>query len=462
MQKVKVGLLPMYVLLYDECLSWMHPKVDRFYENVAEKLEDNGVEVLRSPICRLENEFRSAIQNFEAQGADVLVTLHLAYSPSLESEKPLAECKLPVLVLDTTPDYEFRPEGSSGALDYNHGIHGVQDMCNLMIRNNVKFEIFTGHWEYSDVVKQTADYARAICAAKALSHARVGIIGEPFAGMGDFRVPFKQMKKDIGIEVVQTDPSAIAAYTEKVTDERIAALRAEDEKRFTNENVSDEQYDEVTRVSLGVKDWYEQECLDAFTVNFLSAGKTTGLRYMVFDRACRAMEEGVGYAGEGDVLTAALVGALLRSWDETSFVEMFCPNWRNGVVFLSHMGEYNLRIAGKRPLMIDRPFDFTDSGNPYALMAPMKAGRATLLNLAPVGDGKYVLIAVSGEMQQTPDRNGFTQVVNGWFKPDRDLAETLKIYSKNGGTHHSALVYGTDAESFAALADHFGWKFINI
>ncbi len=462
MKKVKVGLLPMYVLLYDEVLPWMHPQVDEFYENVAKKLESEGVEVLRAPVCRLEDEFRSSIQGFEAAGADVLFTLHLAYSPSLQSEKPLKECKLPIVVLDTTPDYDFRPEGDAGRLDFNHGIHGVQDMCNLMIRNKVKFEIFTGHWAYSDVCKQAADYARAICAAEALSHAKVGLIGEPFAGMGDFRVPFEDMKKEIGIEVVQTPTAVIGGYTEKVTEDRIAALWEEDEKRFTNHEVTREKYDEVTRVSLAVKDWYEAEGMDAFTLNFLSAGKTTGLGHMVFDRACRAMEEGVGYAGEGDVLTAALVGALLKSWEETTFVEMFCPNWQNGVVFLCHMGEYNLRIAGRRPLMINRPFSFTDTGDPYALMSCMKAGKATLINLAPQGDGKYKLIAISGEMQQVPEQNGFERVVNGWFKPDHDLADTLKIYSKHGGTHHSAMVYGADASAFSAMADRFGWEFVII
>ena len=101
-------------------------------------------------------------------------------------------------------------------------------------------------------------------------------------------------------------------------------------------------------------------------------------------RACRAMEEGVGYAGEGDALTAALVGALLTSFPETTFVEMFCPNWRDGYVFLGHMGEYNLRIAAEKPHMVVRPFPFGDAGDPFALMASMKKGRSVLVNRAPL------------------------------------------------------------------------------
>ena len=34
-------------------------------------------------------------------------------------------------------------------------------------------------------------------------------------------------------------------------------------------------------------------------------------------------------------------GALLSGIEEVTFTEMFCPNWRDGSVFLSHMGEFN-------------------------------------------------------------------------------------------------------------------------
>ncbi len=462
MKKVKAGLLPLYVELYDKFLEWMHPQVDIFYENVAKKLESEGIEILRSKPCRLQNEFSKTITDFEAQGAQVLITLHLAYSPSLESETPLKECKLPIIVLDTTPDFLFSPTGSTSKIDYDHGMHGVQDMCNLLIRNNVKFKIFVGHWENSSVCKDVADCVKAYTVAEALSKSRVGLIGEPFDGMGDFRIPFDELKRDIGIEVVKTEPMNIKAFADKVDEARIEQLKAEDARRFDNINVSDDLYRAVTRTSLAVKDWYESEKLDSFTLNFLAAGKTTGLRYMVFDRACRAMEEGVGYAGEGDVLTAALVGSLLKGWENSTFVEMFCPSWNDGTVFLSHMGEYNIRIAGKRPVMCERPFPFGDAGNPYALMSPMRSGEAVIINLAPGGNGKYTLIAIRGRMQDVPENSNFNGVVNGWFKPDRKLAEMLKIYSENGGTHHSAMVYGIDPEVLQVIADKFGWGFVSI
>lgn len=52
MKPVKIGLLPLYVKLYDECLSWMRPKVEKYHADVAEKLRSYGLDVMTSPICQ--------------------------------------------------------------------------------------------------------------------------------------------------------------------------------------------------------------------------------------------------------------------------------------------------------------------------------------------------------------------------------------------------------------------------
>ena len=72
---------------------------------------------------------------------------------------------------------------------------------------------------------------------------------------------------------------------------------------------------------------------------------------MPFVECCKAMQRGVGYAGEGDTLTAAFTGAFLQSWPKSNFVEIFCPDWKNQILFLSHMGEMNYRVAALRPLI---------------------------------------------------------------------------------------------------------------
>jgi len=41
--------------------------------------------------------------------------------------------------------------------------------------------------------------------------------------------------------------------------------------------------------------------------------------------------------------------------------------------------------------------------------------------------------------------------VNGWFKPDVELADFLARFSAVGATHHSVLVYGDKLDMLKAL-----------
>ena len=66
---MKIGLLPLYIALYDKTSPSMRPRLEAFYETVAGLLEDRGMGVLRASFCRLESEFRQAVGRFEAEGA---------------------------------------------------------------------------------------------------------------------------------------------------------------------------------------------------------------------------------------------------------------------------------------------------------------------------------------------------------------------------------------------------------
>src|ERR1017187_7355757 len=185
----KVGLLPLYIELYDNAWPELRTRVDGFYQQIASGLADRGLELSTVPVCRLKPEFEAAIHRFEDDQVDAIVTLHLAYSPSLESSSALASTPLPVVVLDTTPTYSYGPEQNPEELFYNHGIHGVQDMCNLLLRNKKPFVVTAGHWQKSDVLDRVARFAKSARLAGALRRARVGKFGPVFAGMGDFFVP---------------------------------------------------------------------------------------------------------------------------------------------------------------------------------------------------------------------------------------------------------------------------------
>ena len=99
-----------------------------------------------------------------------MVTLYLAYSPSLEAIDALADLKAPIIVMDTTPTFDFVTAASLQAIDRNHGIHGVQDMCSMLRRRGVPYQLACGHPASTPVAHQVAGLCRAAAAAAAMKH----------------------------------------------------------------------------------------------------------------------------------------------------------------------------------------------------------------------------------------------------------------------------------------------------
>jgi len=436
----------------------LRARVDEFYRQIASALTERGLEVSTVPVCRVKAEFESATHKFENEQVDAIVTLHLAYSPSLESSAALASTHLPIVVMDTTPTYSMGPGQDPQEVLYNHAIHGVQDMCNLLVRNNKPFKVVAGHWQKSDVVDRVASLVRSTRLAGSMSRARVGGYGPPFAGMGDFAVPPAKLKETLGIETVEGDSAQIRSFVAEVTDREVEVEMASDRDRFVIKDLDGEVHRQSTRAGLAIRRWLENEKLTAFTINFLSVDRASGLPTMPFLEVSKALARGVGYAGEGDVLTAALVGALASVYPETTFTEMFCPDWEGDQVYLSHMGEMNINLAASTPRLMEKPFPFTDVGNPATAVGCFRGGDAVLVNLAPGSHDSYSLIVAPIAMQEIKGEDRMAENVHGWFKSSLPVGEFLAEYSNAGGTHHSALVYGKVGEEIAAWGKLMQWN----
>jgi L-arabinose isomerase len=393
---------------------------------------------------------------------DAIVTLHLAYSPSLESVEVLVRTRLPIIVLDTTPDFAFGPSQLPDRIMFNHGIHGVQDMCNLLMRNGKPFVIEAGHWKNSNVLERVVSRVRSARIASALQRSRVGQIGKAFAGMGDFVVPSDILKRKLGIETAPCDCRRLNRICNSISVRDIDAEIKNNKRQFAVRPGIEKAHQRSARIGLAVRRWVEQEKLTAFTVNFLDVTRATGLPTVPFLEASLGMARGIGYAGEGDVLTAALVGALASVFPETTFTEMFCPDWKGQTVFLSHMGEVNVNLLSGKPSLIEYPFIFGDLDNPAKSAGCLRGGQAVFVNLAPLPEDHFRLILAPVIMKRPKGRGQFSDSIRGWMKPSLPVADFLADYSLAGGTHHAALIYNADMNILSGFGNLMGWETVEI
>ncbi len=461
---IKVGFLPLYIKLYDDSQgpSYREP-MEKYMDMAIKMLENQGIEVLPADqVCRIKPEFEAAAEKFNAADVDAVITFHLAYSPSLESIEALMKLNAPIIVFDSTPHYELiKAAGYEGRIGPNHGIHGVQDMCNLLKRNGKPYFICAGHALHSEVIAELAGMCRAAKVKKSYSTMKVGSVGGSFTGMGDFLVSDERYKADIGAEVTYMTPEVVKEYLAKVTDEEVAAEMEQDKTKYNVEVTYMDEYKQATKSGLAIRKWMEEKGLGSVTVNFLTLD-ICGLPKMPFPECCKVLERGQGYAGEGDVLTAGLVGALFSAYPKTTFTEMFCPDWEQDVILMSHMGESNPNLAQWKPYIRNCNFSYNSCGNTVGMYSCGRAGDATIVNLAPMNDS-FTLILCPGKMLDVGlERGAYASSTQGWFKPSKPIAKFLKEYSMAGGTHHSAMVYDVPIEELRAFGEMMGFEVVVI
>lgn len=448
-----IGLIPCYLKLYDDIRPEIRAGFDEHLQRIAAALERRGIAVRQTPVCRIAPEFQAAVAQCEAAGVDALATLHLAYSPSLEALDALCGTPLPLLLLDTTPDAAFGPGVEAARIMFNHGVHGVMDLASMLRRRRRAFDIVAGHMDDPRTPDRAAGWAHAAVAAQALGRSRILRLGPAFAGMGDFSVPDETLRRTLGIEVQDAGLDALDQAIGTVSDDAVRREQDADRDRFNCE-LNPADHERALRVGLGLRRLLETGGCNGMSVNFEGFNRRDRpASTMPFLEIAKAMGRGVGYAGEGDVLTAALVGALARSFGRTTFTEIFCADWTGDSLFLSHMGELSPSVIAGRARLATKPAFGGGSEDPAFLSGAVQPGPAVFTNLVPGPDDRFALLVAPVEVLDEgaalhPSLRG---VVRAWIRPAYPVAEFLERYSRLGGTHHSALTLGGNAEAIAAF-----------
>ncbi len=460
MEAPYVGLLPLYLRLYDEVRPEARPQMEAFAERVQRKLEGAGLRIERAPIACTRQEIDRAVTELANAGVNLLATLHLAYSPSLEAINALITTRLPLLLLDTTPAESFGEDATMDDMFRNHAIHGVQDLACMLRRHQRPYVLAVGHVDDERFLAQVVFTARAAKATHALRDMRVLIIGAPFPGMGDFAVTDDVLRTRLGIETHWITVEVLAKAEEEISADEVAEESRTDRKMFNAADVDEEALKRTNRVGLAVRRMLEKTRAGAFSFNFACFTNEAGVSTVPFLEASKAMARGVGYAGEADALTAALVGALGQGGCRVTFTEMFCPDWAGGTLFMSHMGECNLSVTCATTKLVEKPYAFSDVANPVIAIPKIVPGPATLVNIAPGPHDTFDLIAARVEVLDRGPAPGFPDVPHFWIRPlNRDLRDFLRRYSELGGTHHLALCLGDETELVRLMAQMLGLGF---
>jgi len=457
----KVGLLPLILELYDRRLPELRGKQQELVDAVSGALAAFS-EVECQGICCRKEEVRKAVAEFETQGCDAVVVLFTAYAPSLIAADALASTELPVLIFNTQISYQLDRANLLEELLRNHGMHGVQDLANVLLRRGKPHHIVTGHFSRQEPPHEMEDWLRACALRRYLKGAVVGVIGGSFDGMGDFQFDADELRAVLGSRVEEISQEEIAFLMDEAPASAIEQAVRRDHSAFAvAPGLTDEELGLSEALSAAVFRKLEDAGYCAWSMNFLDVGEGAVLPTVPFLAASRSLELGYGYAGEGDALSALGVFMCQQLCPPASFTEMFCMDPGSGSVLLSHMGEGNYAMADGRVHLVKKDFAFGDCASPATPVFAFKPGDATLVNLVPAPSGGFRLITARALMQKW-DVNLQLQSPQGYMEPEKPLTEFLNEYSAHGGSHHLTLTYGDNAGKMAKLAALCGIECISM
>jgi L-arabinose isomerase len=352
---------------------------------------------------------------------------------------------LPVLIFNTQQEYAITNDTESRTTTKNHGMHGVQDLANVLLRSGRQFNILTGHYKDEKALAELGDWCDAARIATFMRSMRIGLLGYPMEQMGDFAVDETAFLSQIGVEVQRIPMKLVSEKAKGAQDEEIAKQMEWDRETFEpSEDVTPEIHEAGSRLEWAIRSIVQERDMHGFAAHFTAVAEDGRLDTLPFLAAAKLLGEGYGYGGEGDVTSAAAVTMMQKLAGKANFTEMFSMDFAGNSALMMHMGEGNWKLARKdRPVrLVKSTLGIADLRFPPVMLGfSLEPGDVTLVSLTTLANGKFKFIVTEGRVPDFPPITGFTRP-HYKFSPDGDLCDFLTRFSMEGGSHHQALAYG--------------------
>ncbi len=213
---------------------------------------------------------------------------------------------------------------------------------------------------------------------------------------------------------------------------------------------------DAARIELGMKRFLEQGGFHAFTTTFEDLH---GLKQLPGLAVQRLMQQGYGFAGEGDWKTAALLRIMkvmsTGLQGGTSFMEDYTYHFENGndLVLGSHMLEVCPSIAvEEKPILDVQYLGIGGKADPARLIFDTRTGPAINASLIDLGD-RFRLLVNCVDAVETPHSLPKLPVANALWKAQPDLPTASEAWILAGGAHHTVFSHALDLNDMRQFAE---------
>lgn len=348
-------------------------------------------------------------------------------------------------------------------MNLNQSAHGGREFGFVNALMGIDRKVIVGHWEDAEVTEELDTWIRTAIGKHELEHLKVARFSDNMRNVAVTEGDKVTAQYQFGMDVRGFGVGDLVEYVNAVSEDDLNELLAEYEKTYTiaDSDKSDPDFQssikEAARIELGIKDFLDEGGFKAFTTNFEDLH---GLVQLPGLGVQRLMEQGYGFAGEGDWKTAALVRVAKVMAEGktggTSFMEDYTYHLHPDKmqVLGAHMLEICPSISTEKASLEVHPLSIGGKADPARLVFNGTPGEAINVALMDMGN-RYRMIVNKVEAEETPELPNLPVARVLWDpKPGLKTAATAWILA--GGAHHTVYSQALNIQHIADLAEMLG------
>ncbi|ARU95413.1 L-arabinose isomerase [Tatumella citrea] len=394
--------------------------------------------------------------------AGIIVWLH-TFSPAKMWINGLNVLTKPLLQFHTQFN-DHIPWGSID-MDYmnlNQTAHGGREFGFIGARMRLSHSVITGHWQDQDTLKRLGRWVRQAVSVQDTRKLKVARFGDNMREVAVTEGDKVAAQIAFGYSVNGYGVGDLVSVVNQITDGEINALIDEYESSYQLTRAVQLNGDkrqnllDAARIELGMKRFLSDGGFHAFTTTFEDLH---GLKQLPGLAVQRLMQQGYGFAGEGDWKTAALLRMMkvMASGLQggTSFMEDYTYHLRPGEqqVLGSHMLEICPSIANEeKPVLDVQALGIGGKEDPARLIFAAQTGPAINASLIDLGDRFRLLVNCVDSIPAQHPLPKLPVAATLW-QPQPDLYTASEAWMLAGGAHHTVFSQALTLEDMYLFAE---------
>jgi L-arabinose isomerase len=348
-------------------------------------------------------------------------------------------------------------------MNLNQSAHGGREFGFINAFMGVDRKVIVGHWEDPEVIKDLDTWIRAAVGKDELQNLKVARFGDNMRNVAVTEGNKVSAEVLFGLDVKGFGVGDLVEHVDAVSEEDLAELLDVYKEEYTiaDSDASDEEYNsavkEAARIELGIKSFLDEGGFKAFTTTFEDLH---GLAQLPGLGVQRLMEQGYGFAGEGDWKTAALVRVtkVMAEGLEggTSFMEDYTYHFNpdKQQVLGAHMLEICPTIASDKPSLEVHPLGIGGKADPARLVFNGTPGAGLNVALMDMGN-RYRMIVNTVEAVDNPELPKLP-VARVLWNPHPNLKTAASTWILAGGAHHTSFSQALTLDHIRDFAEMIG------